>query len=108
MLLAASVLLGLVGAAAVMRIARRPQPAGSPNDVLVDEAIRGLATTRAMSGWSALQFIVAAYLAPHGYFPQSSFVHTTIIVLSLIGLTASWAWVPTRMARRATAKAVPA
>lgn len=108
MVLNASLLLALVAVAAVRRIARRPQPAGGSNDVLVDEAIRRLATTRAMSGWSALQFIAAAYLAPEGYFPNAAAVHNTIIVISLIGLTASWAWVPTRMVRHSVAVTVPA
>ena len=107
MLLSASLLLALVGIAAVWRVARRPHPAGGPNDVLVDETIRALATTRAVSGWSALQFIAAAYLAPTGYFPNADLVHRTIVVLALVGLTASWAWVPTRMVRRSTAQAIP-
>lgn len=108
MVLAASVLLALIGATAVKRIAKRPQPAGGPDDVLVDETIRGLATTRTMSGWSALQFIAAAYLAPRGFFPHADLVHNTILVISFIGLTASWAWVPTRMMRRSSAVADPA
>jgi hypothetical protein len=108
MLLNASLLLAIVSTAAVRRIAKRPQPAGGSDDLAVDEAIRGLATTRAMSGWSALQFIVAGYLAPRGFFPHADLVHNTMGVISLIGVSASWAWVPTRLVRQAEHRGAPA
>lgn len=101
MLLNASLLLAIVGTTAVRRIAKRPQPAGGSEDLAVDEAIRGLATTRAISGWSALQFIAAGYLAPRGFFAHADLVHNTIALMSLVGVAASWAWVPTRIVRHA-------
>ncbi|MGB8860135.1 MAG: hypothetical protein WCC60_12800 [Ilumatobacteraceae bacterium] len=108
MLLSASLLLAIIGTVAVRRIAMRPQPAGGSNDLAVDEAIRKLATTRAVSGWTALQFIAAGYLAPRGFFPHADLVHDTIVVISLVGVTASWAWVPTRVVQHAGLQGVPA
>lgn len=108
MLLNASLLLAIIGIAAVRRIAKRPQPAGGSEELVVDEAIRGLATTRAVSGWSALQFIAAGYLAPRGFFSHADFVHNTIAVISLIGVAASWAWVPTRIVHQAERQGAPA
>lgn len=98
--LCSSVLLALLGAVAVWRISRRPQPAGASGDVAVDEAIRSMATTRALSGWSALQFFAAGYLAPRGFFPHANLVHDAIVTVAFIGVCASWAWVPTRIVRR--------
>lgn len=95
-----SVLLAILGAAAVWRISRRPQPAGDSGDVAVDDAIRSMATTRAISGWSALQFFAAGYLAPRGFFPHADLVHDAIVTLAVVGVGASWAWVPTRIVRR--------
>lgn len=100
MLLSASVLLAIISTAAVRRIALRPQPAGGSHDLAVDEAIRGLATTRTISGWSALQYIVAGYLAPKGSFPHAELVHTSIALAAIVGVIASWAWVPTRLVRQ--------
>ena len=108
MLLNASLLLAMIGTAAVRRIAKRPQPAGGSEDLAVDEAIRGLATIRAISGWSALQFIAAGYLAPRGFFPHADLVHNTIALISLVGMVASWAWVPTRIVRQAERQGAPA
>jgi hypothetical protein len=107
-LLSASLLLAIIGTVAVRRIAKRPQPAGGSEDLAVDEAIRNLATTRAISGWSALQFIAAGYLAPTGYFPRANFTHNTIVLFSVVGVAASWAWVPTRIVRQAEHQRVPA
>lgn len=42
---AGSVVVAVCGSLAVVRIARRPQPAGSADDVAVDEAIRRIGTT---------------------------------------------------------------
>lgn len=107
LLLTASLLLAIFAAVAVRRIAKRPQHAGGSEDLEVDEAIRSLATTRAMSGWSALQFIAAGQLAPRGFFPHADFLHNTISVISLIGVAASWAWVPTRIVRQADRQSAP-
>ena len=102
LLLAAALLVSTVGTVAVWRIATRAQPAGSEDDIVVDEAIRTMATTRAMSGWGALMFIIAGYLAPHGAAMErpSPTIHTIIVVAATVGALASWAWVPTRIVPR--------
>jgi hypothetical protein len=102
MLVAAGAVLTIVGAAAVWRIGRRPQPAGTADDVRVDDAIRTLGTTRAISGWSALQFIIAGYLVPHGPYLGSPYgsVQTAFAIGVVVGVLGSWAWVPTRVQPR--------
>lgn len=105
-ILASCILLTVVGTIAVWRIARRHQPAAAPNDVAVDDAIRFLATTRAVSGWTALNFIAVVYLSPAGGFPHADLVHGAFRTLGAIGAMAAWAWVPTRLAPRRASSAV--
>lgn len=101
-ILASCILLSAVGTIAVWRIARRHQPAAGSDDVAVDDAIRSLATTRAVSGWTALNFIAVSYLSPDGAFPHADLIHVTFRTIGGIGVMAAWAWVSTRLAPRRT------
>jgi hypothetical protein len=102
MILSASAALTAIAALAVWRIATRRQPATGPDDVAIDEAIRALATTRVVSGWTALNFLAATYLGPTGDFAHAGVVSSAFWVLGTAGALGAWAWVPTRINRNAT------
>lgn len=102
--LALSLLVGVVSTTAVVRIAWRSHPAGHPDDVLVDDAIRVLATTTVIAAWAALQFLITLWMIPldtiGGDGPKAP--AELLIGLSYLpvgGLIAACAWVPTRVER---------
>ena len=106
----ASVVIATCGSLAVVRIARRSQPAGSVDDVLVDDAIRTIGTTGVLSGWAALQYLVTFWLVPWPHSlsdPGWAWVTSTMSYACLIGIMAAWAWVPTRAARSSERAAAP-
>lgn len=94
--------LTVVATAAVVRITTRPQPAGTDDDVVVDNTIRQAATTRAVAGWIVLQFTAAGYLVPPMPPGAWSNVATLQLYLAGLGALAGWAWVPTRIWGRQT------
>lgn len=102
MILSACATLAAIAVLAVWRIATRHQPATGPDDVAIDEAIRALATTRVVSGWTVLNFIAVVYLGPEGDFENAGVINVAFTTIGSVGALAGWAWVPTRINRKAT------
>lgn len=102
MIVTACAALTAIAGLAVWRIATRHQPATGPDDVAIDEAIRALATTRVVSGWTVLNFIAVIYLGPNGDFENAGVSNSVFATIGSVGALAGWAWVPTRIHRGST------